>query len=223
MLIFVLSRPSLVTRLRAELEAAASFDTNTPHGGRTATFDITKFDKQLPLMVSCYRETMRLVNHSVSMRRTIADINLTGADGRTYLLKKGVDVQMSAGVTHSERHIWGDDAGDFDPERFLHPMAVNGSSRSEEDRKKNTAFFPFGGGKHLCPGRNLAFCEILGFMALMLLRFDVEPVGMGFADLKMAGSKLSSPSCRPVNSGQGLGARISMRKGWETTRFVFTS
>ncbi|KAJ6441080.1 cytochrome P450 [Purpureocillium lavendulum] len=222
MLIFVLSRPSLAARLRAEVEAAASFD----QAAGTVTFDITGFDQQLPLMVSCYRETMRVVNRSVSMRRAMSDINLTAADGRTYLLKKGVDIQMSAGVTHGERRIWGDDAGDFNPERFLAPQgdaapAAKGVRSSEGERKKKTAYFPFGGGRHLCPGRNLAFCEILGFMAMILLRFEVEPVGMAFDDLQMDGSKLSAPSCKPVDGGEGLGARIRVRKGWEATTFAF--
>lgn len=218
MLIFVLSRPSLAARLRAEVEAAASFSDDAPGAG-TVTFDITSFDQQLPLMVSCYRETMRVINHSVSMRRAMSDITLTAADGRTYILKKGVDIQMSAGVTHGERGIWGDDAADFDAERFL---AQSGATRtSDAERKKKTAYFPFGGGRHLCPGRNLAFCEILGFVAMILLRFEVEPVGMEFADLKMDGSKLSAPSCKPLDGGEGLGARIRARKGWESTTFAF--
>ncbi|POR34170.1 25-hydroxycholesterol 7-alpha-hydroxylase [Tolypocladium paradoxum] len=224
MLIFVLSRPTLVARLRAEVESAATFNADEKSGGgKTATLDITRFDEQLPLMVSCYRETMRVVNHSVSMRRAVADISLTGQDGQTYLLKRGVDIHLSAGVTHGAADIWGSDAADFNAERFLLPPGKDnsGARGSEADRKRKAAFIPFGGGKHLCPGRNLAFCEILGFMSMMLLRFDIEPLGMEFGDLELEGSKLSAPSCKPVKGGEGLGARITTRPGWEKTKFTF--
>ncbi|UNI17574.1 hypothetical protein JDV02_003906 [Purpureocillium takamizusanense] len=220
MLVFVLARPELAARLRAEVAAAASLGPDTP-APATVTLDIAGFDRQLPLMVSCYRETMRVINHSVSMRRAMSDMSLTAADGRTYLLKEGVDIQMSAGVTHGERGIWGDNAADFDPERFLVLPGAGPARTSDAERRKKTAYFPFGGGRHLCPGRNLAFCEILGFAAMVLLRFEVEPVGMGFAALRMDGAKLSAPSCKPVGGGEGLGARIRARRGWEGTRFAF--
>ncbi|PNY22474.1 25-hydroxycholesterol 7-alpha-hydroxylase, partial [Tolypocladium capitatum] len=224
MLVFVLSRPALAAQLRAEVEAAATFKADEKSGGgRTARLDVTRFDEQLPLMVSCFRETMRLINHSVSMRRAISDFSLTAQDGQTYLLKKGVDIQLSAGVPHGAVGIWGSDAADFDAERFLQlpGKEKGGTLGTEAERKRKTAFIPFGGGKHLCPGRNLAFCEILGFMSAMLLRFDVEPVGMEFGDVEMEGSKLSSGSCKPVKNGEGLGARITRRPGWEKTRVTF--
>ncbi|GJN84415.1 hypothetical protein PLIIFM63780_007971 [Purpureocillium lilacinum] len=226
LLIFVLSRPELLTQMRTEIEGALNFEPvaaqgDSPDNHRVATLDVSQFEHQLPLMTSCYRETLRLINHSVSMRRVTSDISLTAADGKTYVLKEGVDVQMPAGVTHGDTNIWGPDAGEFRAERFLPEARVSGaqtpprSSRAERCRK--AAFFPFGGGKHLCPGRNLAFEEIMGFMALMLLRMDLEPMGMRFEDIKMEGARLTAPSCKPVNNGAGLGARLKKRDGWENT------
>lgn len=39
-----------------------------------------------------------------------------------------------------------------------------------------TAFCGFGGGTTLCPGRHLVTTEILAFVALIIVRFDIEPV-----------------------------------------------
>lgn len=100
MLLFIFERPELVARLRKEAEAAAVISQS--QGKRTATFNMASFDAKLPL-ISCYRETMRLANHSVSMRRIMQDMTITGADGQSYLLKKGVDLHLPAGVTHHER------------------------------------------------------------------------------------------------------------------------
>lgn len=174
-------------------------------------------------MVSCYREAMRIAVHSVSMRRTLDDMTLTAQDGQTYLLKKGVDIQISAGVTHGAVGIWGPDARDFNAERFPQPPGKEGSRTraSEVEWKRKVAFIPFGGGINLCPGRNLAFCEILGIKSMMLLRFDIDPLGMEFSDIKMDGAELSGPTCKPVKDGEGLGARIARRHGWEETKFVF--
>lgn len=38
------------------------------------------------------------------------------------------------------------------------------------------AFRAFGGGATLCPGRHFASTEILAFVSVMLLRFDIKPV-----------------------------------------------
>ncbi|KAI8682066.1 hypothetical protein NCS55_00460900 [Fusarium keratoplasticum] len=214
MLLFIFERPELVNRLRKEVEAAAVVSNS--EGKRTATFDIASFDAKLPLLISCYRETMRLSNHSVSMRRIMQDMTITGADGQSYLLKKGVDLQLPAGVTHHDRSAWGQDFDEFDAERFLQK-----TRDAETERRRKAAYFPFGGGRHLCPGRNFAFAEILGFMAVLVLGFDVEPLGMRFGEMKMLGGQLASGTVRPEKHGKGLGGKITRRSGWENVDWRF--
>ncbi|KAM6535895.1 hypothetical protein FALCPG4_005421 [Fusarium falciforme] len=214
MLLFIFERPELVNRLRKEVEAAAVVSNSEEK--RTATFNIASFDAKLPLLISCYRETMRLSNHSVSMRRIMQDMTITGADGQSYLLKKGVDLQLPAGVTHHDRSAWGQDFDEFDAERFLQKA---GDAKTE--RRRKAAYFPFGGGRHLCPGRNFAFAEILGFMAVLVLGFDVEPLGMRFGEMKMLGGQLASGTVRPEKHGKGLGGKITRRSGWENVDWRF--
>lgn len=214
MLLFIFERPELVNRLRKEVEAAAVISDS--EGKRTATFNIASFDAKLPLLISCYRETMRLSNHSVSMRRIMQDMTITGADGQSYLLKKGVDLQLPAGVTHHDRSAWGQDFDEFDAERFLQK-----AGDAETERRRKAAYFPFGGGRHLCPGRNFAFAEILGFKAVLVLGFDVEPLGMRFGEMKMLGGQLASGTVRPEKHGKGLGGKITRRSGWENVDWRF--
>ncbi|PTD07921.1 4-coumarate-CoA ligase-like protein 7 [Fusarium culmorum] len=194
LLLYILDRPDLVARIRSEAEAAAVIAHD--NGKKTVTFNIAEYEAKLPLLVSCYRETMRLVNQSVSMRRILEDITVTTPEGNTYLLKKGTDMQLPAGVAHYEQS-------------------------PEEERKRKAAYIPFGGGRHLCPGRNFAFAEIIGFASSLLLGFDVEATGMGFGDMKKLGPQLAGGTVRPEKYGAGLGAQIKSRQGWENVQWKF--
>ncbi|KAF5634209.1 cytochrome P450 monooxygenase 8B1 [Fusarium sp. NRRL 52700] len=215
LLLYILDRPDLLARIRAEAESAAIIEGN--NGKRSATFNIVDFEERMPLLVSCYRETLRLANQAVSMRRILQDTSVTTPEGTTYILKKDTDLQLPAGVAHYEDTVWGTDVNVFNPERFL--ASTKGSA--EDERKRKAAYIPFGGGRHLCPGRNLAFAEIIGFASALLLGFEIEAVGMGFGDVKMLGPKLAGGTVRPERYGAGLGAEIAMRRGWEDVEWRF--
>lgn len=63
------------------------------------------------------------------------------------------------------------------------------------------------------------FNEIIGFTPLLLLGYDIEPVGMGFGDIEMGPAVLVSGTVKPENRGIGLGGKRLRRKGWEDTRW----
>ncbi|KNB15446.1 hypothetical protein FOXG_13997 [Fusarium oxysporum f. sp. lycopersici 4287] len=137
-------------RIRAEAENAAVVEEK--NGKRSATFNIAEFEESMPLLVGCYRETLRLVNQTLSTRRILQDTSVTTPEGATYILKKDTDLQLPAGVAHYEDSVWGADVNVFNPERFL----PSSKGSTEDERKRKAAYIPFGGGRHLCPGRNLA-------------------------------------------------------------------
>jgi len=66
--------------------------------------------------------------------------------------------------------------------------------KSKYIQHKMSALRPFGGGTTLCPGRHFAMNEILGGMAVMMLRLEIEVVkeelernGVPAPDLKKTG------------------------------------
>lgn len=121
--------------------------------------DITKL-RSCPLLISTFQETQRLKQHGNAVRFVTADTLLGG-----YLLKKGSIIQIPSAVLNTASSTWGLDSKTFNPRRFLD---------SDDKKARQQGFIPFGGGKHLCPGRHLAFTETLGFVAAFVLGFDME-------------------------------------------------
>ncbi|KAJ3537864.1 hypothetical protein NM208_g6147 [Fusarium decemcellulare] len=215
---FIITRPQLVSKLRDEAMAAVEY------GPEEVIVGIHVLADQCPLLVSCYREAIRMSNKTQSNRRVMADTTITDGKGRTYLLKKGIDIQMPSDPLHGAEEVWGPDAAVFNPSRFLDDKSHN----KEAAKKRRTSYIPFGGGKHLCPGRNFAFAENLGFMVSFLLGYDVEPIDgnwAAFTPPKMEKCSLAAAVCKPRNDGDGFGMRVKRRAGWEATtwRFVDSS
>lgn len=101
----------------------------------------------------------------------IRDTTIADKKGHSYLLKKGADIQMPSGVLHALENAWVPDADVFRPDRFLDTKLT-----SEESKLRRASHTPFGGGAHMCPGRNFASAEILGFVVSMLVGYNVEPL-----------------------------------------------
>lgn len=214
-LLYILERPALVDKLRKEILAISSFEE-----GKECVIDITKFEAGCPLLVSSYREALRLINAQLGVRRVMEDTTIS--DGtNTYLLRKGCDVQIPAGVAHLSSSAWGPDAHEFKAERF---MFLNGGAAkmTKEEREMSKAFYPFGGGKHLCPGRNFAFAEILGVVAALVLGFEVQgKEGGKLGKVKMPRCVLGSAVSKPDEEGTKVGATVVRREGWENVKFGF--
>ncbi|KAF1923473.1 cytochrome P450 [Didymella exigua CBS 183.55] len=219
LLLYILPLPSLLEKLPAEIAASAKTSPSDSVGTRSITLNISEFEIELPLLVSCYREILRPVDHTICNRRIMQDMTITYQDGQSYLLKKGVDIQLPAGFTHRHTTSWGPDAEQFRTDLFL----ASTSKVIGADRTRKVAYMPFGGGRHLCPGRTFAFAEIIGCAAVMLLGFDVEATGMGFEDTQMRGPRFSSSTVKPVGSDKGLGAMIKHREEFASVAWKFYS
>ncbi|TLD27338.1 hypothetical protein PspLS_05122 [Pyricularia sp. CBS 133598] len=208
---FTYSNPDILARVRTELEAATVL-TRSDDGTTTASFNLSGVEDSCPLTSACFKEAVRLANNGVQNRRMIADATLRDGDGRTYLFKKGTDLQISTGIGHRSREIWGDDALEFRPDRFLRPLT----------RDQKSAYQVWGGGAHLCPGRHFVLQEVVSMAAVLVVGFDVELTGpLRWEDVKMAQGTMGSNSCKPMNDAEGLQVRVSRRAGWDKTSWAF--
>ena len=184
----LLANPDLLAAVRAELAssgavvttaaaAAGDNDAETNKGWRRQlNLDLVK--SACPTLAAVFRECLRVGSDNYSVRLVKSDTVLAG---KWHLSANSV-VQIAGGVMHANKAIWGPDAEDFNPSRFLKPAvgangATNGGTNgggSGQGGVHPAAFRGFGGGKTLCPGRHFATNEILAFVAMIVLTFDLE-------------------------------------------------
>ena len=217
-LVHVFARPDLVATIRNEALPLVKFVSATPGGENEAHFPIKLLDTACPLLLSTYREVTRLANRAISTRWVMEDTLVSDAHGRQYLFRADTTVMMPA-TAHSSADVWGSDADEFQPQRFL-------DWKDKASRERHAAYMPFGGGKHLCPGRNLAKAEILGLAVALTLAFEME-------DAASPGRPIRVPEIRAARMGQGVGkpvdlgtgkklaVRFRTRKGWENIKWKF--
>ncbi|CAI0474448.1 unnamed protein product [Linum tenue] len=105
-------------------------------------------------------ETLRLYSPAIELSRVASqDIKLGRLD-----IPKGTILSIPIVKIHRSKEMWGDDANEFKPMRF-----VNGVSMAATHPN---AFLPFGMGPRVCIGQNFAMMEAKSVLALLLQRFS---------------------------------------------------
>ena len=164
-LIRIYSDPQLLSDIREELETSGFVGTPDDISQHP---DLLTMSQTCPLLHSTWQEVLRVYALGAGSRYILEDVTLDD----TFLLRKGMVVQMPTAVMHSDAGAWGEHVKDFQPRRFLKQK-----STSKGDFKQNfTAYRPFGGGASMCPGRHFVTLEIMKLAACMLSGFDLVPL-----------------------------------------------
>ena len=99
-------------------------------------------------------------------------------------VQKGDIVSVPIFLINTSPEIWGPDALEFDPSRWLRPpLATSPSSTTTEDQPAPSAALPsilphiitFLGGPRACIGHRFAMGEIKVFLAQIVKRFELAP------------------------------------------------
>ncbi|KAI6668070.1 hypothetical protein NL676_036582 [Syzygium grande] len=138
---------------RARAEVLQVFGNNKPD-----------FDglSRLKIVSMILNEVLRLYTPGFMTMRTVHKTTKLG------------DIQVPPGVVllvpmiliHHDPEIWGDDAKEFNPERF-----AEGVSKAT---KNKLCFFPFSWGPRTCIGQNFALLEVKVALTLILQNFSVQ-------------------------------------------------
>lgn len=163
-LLHIYSDSVLISDIRDELETSGFV--GTPENIAQNPGLLT-MPEMCPLLYSTWQEVLRVHALGAGSRYILEDVMLED----TFLLRKGMVVQMPMAVMHSDVTAWGETVNDFQPRRFLKQ-----NSTSRGFKPNFTAYRPFGGGASMCPGRHFVTLETMALTACMLSRFDLSPV-----------------------------------------------
>ncbi|KAF7340297.1 Cytochrome P450 monooxygenase pc-3 [Mycena venus] len=154
--------PSVLSRLRAEiLDAFGTSGTPTFHDLRT-----------LKYLRAVLNETMRMwapvpINIRKSKKAALWAPVVPG--GKPFCVPAKTKVSFSVFLMHRRKDLWGPDADQYDPDRFL-------DERYHKYLAPNPyIFLPFNGGPRTCLGSEVAYNQATFFLIRLLQKFsDIE-------------------------------------------------
>ncbi|KZM20678.1 uncharacterized protein EKO05_0007187 [Ascochyta rabiei] len=155
----LLKHPSVMCKLTAEIDSAYASDALT-HPARHS--QVTA----LPYLLAVCKEAARVwPSFQVTMPRYAPAQGLQLPNG--FLVPCGYQIGMNPFVVQRNTSIFGEDAEEFRPERWLEADA-------SQLRKMNAAMLSFGAGTRTCTGQHLAMAEIYKIVPEVLRRFTIS-------------------------------------------------
>ncbi|KAF9079689.1 hypothetical protein BGX27_006076, partial [Mortierella sp. AM989] len=143
--------PEIQKRVRDELLA----ELGSPEAGKTPSYEALN---ALPYLNACVKELLRLIP-PVPFTSRIAgqDDNILGYD-----IPKGTTILMSAAAMHRLKSVFGEDADEFKPERWMDPATLPDGLKTKTKfvtPDMHWAYQPFSMGPRNCIGSKFALIE----------------------------------------------------------------
>lgn len=202
----IYSQPSLLEEARTKMSSYVSVSGSSTEA-QIHHVNLAEAIAGFPLLASLVQETLHIHSTNASGRVVLKDTMLEDQ----YLLKKDSMLLIPSAMLHNNASVWGASLKEFDPRRFMQQQISRG-------KKPASAYRAFGGGAAVCPGRYLAVNEIMIILAMMVLKYDVEPAGGGHWVLPKIQSRLLTSILTPVEDIQ---IRVTPRKGHDNVRWKF--
>ncbi|RIB21091.1 cytochrome P450 [Gigaspora rosea] len=154
-LYFLAKNPDIQDRLRKEVLEVFTDRNHFP------TFDEIE---QLKYLECVFKETLRIIPPAPAMLRyNMKDEIMDG-----YVVPKNTPLMIAICAIHHDPSIWGDDAEDFNPSRWLDPEI--------KSKVTNSNFIPFGAGPTSCLGLKMAHLELKSILAVIIRNLEFRLV-----------------------------------------------
>ncbi|KAH7111803.1 cytochrome P450 [Dendryphion nanum] len=151
----LITNPRVLTKLRAEMDERIE---------KGQLSDPPKFSEtqDMPYLQAIVREGLRI--HPAAGFHYQRVVPKGGAEIAGQFFNEGIVVGINAWVAHFNTTVFGEDADQFRPERWL------------EDKEKvslmNKYWIPFGHGSRTCIGKNISLLEITKLVPQLVRKFD---------------------------------------------------
>ena len=191
--VYALSKhPDVQTRLREEIRAnLPSISVDNPDSISATTID------SLPYLNAVCNEVFRFhPSAPITIRIANRDTSLAG-----HPIPKGTAVHIVPAMTNHDKSLWGPDADQFNPDRWLGPGRANTGGANS-----NYAFLTFLHGPRSCIGQGFAKGELACLLAAFVGRFQFE--------LEDPNAKLLLREGATVSPKDGVRARLTPLEGW---------
>ncbi|KAK0618295.1 cytochrome P450 [Bombardia bombarda] len=162
---YLLARhPDVQTRLRAEIRAHLP----SPAGGDAAVVSSLDID-HMPYLNAVCNEVLRYFSPvPLTLRTTACDTSINGQ-----FVPKGTSVVLAPWAVNKSESMWGPDALEFNPDRWMAKFAGDKDAASG-GAKSNFAFLTFLHGPRSCIGQGFAKAEFACLLAAWAGRFEFE-------------------------------------------------
>ncbi|GKT43322.1 cytochrome P450 monooxygenase vrtE [Colletotrichum spaethianum] len=162
---YCLKNPRIWKRLESDIV------TNIP-SDKPASYSAAR---ALPYLEAVCRETLRYhPSIAMTMERIVPAGGLALPDGS--VVPGGSLVGMNPYIVGRNKSIYGADADEYRPERWLQQEDEDDEAYKLRMRQWNAADIVFGGGSRICLGRNLSLIEIYKVVPSLISKFEIQLV-----------------------------------------------
>ncbi|PVH70745.1 cytochrome P450 [Cadophora sp. DSE1049] len=155
---YLIRTPHAYKKLIAEIDAANE-------AGQLSPFVTYEECLKMPYLQAVMKEAMRIhPGVGFPLERYIPEGGATICD---VYLPAGTNISVCAPVIHLDKSVFGADAGEFRPERWL-------EAAPEELKLMNRSFLAFGHGARTCIGKNISIMEMGKMVPQIFRNFDIE-------------------------------------------------
>ena len=149
---YLLNNPEVLAKAYDEVDSVL--------GGDLSSAPTYEQVKQLRYVSQVLKESLRLWPSVPTFTRHAYEPRVVG---EKYQIDKQDQLTVLLPMLHRDPKIWGENAEEFDPDRFTH--------EAEQNRPVN-AYKPFGTGQRACIGRHFAMHEAALVLGMLLQRFE---------------------------------------------------
>ena len=154
----LLNHPEIFKKVREEIESVVGKDRLVEEADTA----------NLPYLQAIVKETLRLYPPLPIVPRVCSEDCRIGE----HVIPKNTAVLINLYALMRNSQAW-DNAEEFRPERFL----VAKNDQIKEVKGLNFNYLPFGVGRRMCPGENLALTMVSATVAALVQCFDFDIVG----------------------------------------------